>query len=111
MDLESEGKMTRKKKDKSLGDEESSDGSSSDEGSNKKVQALQKDMHCMLKEFKSMKGSTSKDEEVWCTECKEEGHTKDTCPKKSYEICQVMGHSTKECPYNMKTRGNQVLFT
>ncbi|XP_057829971.1 uncharacterized protein LOC131041010 [Cryptomeria japonica] len=112
MDLESEGKTCKKKKDKSFGEEEDSEGSSSDEGSSKKVQALQKDMYRMMKEFKSMKGSTSKNEEVWYVECKEEGHTKGTFPKKAFcDICQVLGHSTKECPYNMKTRGNQVLFT
>lgn len=44
--------------------------------------------------------------------CKKEGHRKGSYPKKAFcDICQVLGHSTKECPYNMKTRGNQVLFT
>ncbi|XP_057853392.1 uncharacterized protein LOC131063560 [Cryptomeria japonica] len=57
-----------------------------------------------------MKGSTSKNEDVWCTDCKE-GHTKGTCPKKAFcEICQMLGHAVKECPYNMKTKGNQVFF-
>lgn len=33
-------------------------------------------------------------------------------PKKLFcDICQILGHSTKECPYNLKTRSTQVLFT
>ena len=64
-------------------------------------------------EFKSMKGTTSHIEEgeIWCTDCKEKGDTRGACPKKAMcDICQVLGHSTKECPYNMKTRSQQVLF-
>ena len=45
--------------------------------------------------------------------CKTDGHTKGSCPKNQFcNICQIMGHSTKECPFNMKTRGSsQVLLT
>ncbi|XP_057834881.2 uncharacterized protein LOC131045323 [Cryptomeria japonica] len=58
-----------------------------------------------------MKGSTSKNEDVWCTDCKEGGHTKGICPKRAFcEICQMLGHAVKECSYNMKTKGNQVYF-
>ena len=57
---------------------------------------------------KATKGS-----ELWCTECKTDGHTKGSCPKDQFcDICQIMGHSTKECSFNMKTRGSpQVLLT
>lgn len=117
MDLESEYKTSRKKKSNkySSDDDEDSDGESSNSGeSSKKVHALQKDMERMLKEFKAMKGSTSKTEEndVWCTDCRSDGHTKGSCPKKAFcDICQIAGHFTKECPYNMKTKNQQVLFT
>ena len=94
---------------KNLSDDESLKGSSDKEES-KRMQALQKDMHQMMKEFKAIKGSSSKSEgELWCTDCKE-GHTKGTCPKKVFcDICQVLGYS-KQCPYNMKTRTTQLLF-
>lgn len=67
----------------------------------------------MRKEFKSMKGTGHMEEgEIWCTDCKEKGHSKGVCPKKAMcDICQVWGHSTKECPFNMKTRSQQILFT
>lgn len=111
MDLESDGKTSKKKKDKSSGDDGSSE-SSNDEDSSKKVHALQKDMHRMMREFKAIKGSSSKNKgDLWCADC-EEGHTEGTCPKKTFcDICQVQGHSTKECLYNMKTRIAQVLLT
>ncbi len=65
-----------------------------------------------MKEFKNMQKET-KENELWCTECKIEGHTKGSCPKNQFcEICQIMGHSIKECPFTMKTRGpQQVLLT
>lgn len=95
MDLESEGKTSKKKKDKSSGDDGSSERSSDDE-SNKKVHALQKDMHRTMREFKAMKGSSNKNKgDLWCADCKEEGHTKGMYPKKAFcDICQVLGHST-----------------
>ena len=68
----------------------------------------------MIREFKVMKGGVgwSEEGELWCTECKVNGHTKGACPKKLIcDICQVMGHSTKDCTYNLRTRGPQVLFT
>lgn len=109
----SEGKAVKKKKKKrkssssSESDESSEQKSSadSDDKLNKKVQALEKDMERMRKEFKSMKGTTSRMEEgeIWCTDYKEKGHAKGACPKKAMcDICQVLGHSM-ECPYNMKT--------
>ncbi len=64
----------------------------------------------MMKEFKNMQkeNSQSKENELWCTECKAEGHTKGSYPKNQFcDIYQIMGHSTKECPFNMKTRGHQ----
>ena len=64
----------------------------------------------MMKEFKNMQkgNSQTKENKLWCTECKTEGHTKGSCPKNQFcDICQIMGHSTKECPFNMKTRGHQ----
>ena len=65
----------------------------------------------MMKEFKNMQ-KESKGNELWCTDCKTEGHIKKSCPKNQFcEIYQVMGHSIKECPFNMKTRGHQVLLT
>ena len=60
------------------------------------------------------KGSSqSREEELWCTDCKVEGHTKGSCPKKQfYDICQITGHSTRECLFNLKTKGHQqVLLT
>lgn len=114
MDLESENKTAKKKKNRSSSSSEDDtleEESSSDEKPKKKVTALQKDMERMLKEFKSMKGTTSKDDELWCTDCKENGHTKGACPKKAFcDIFQIMGHSTKECPYNLKARNQQMLF-
>lgn len=48
---------------------------------------------------------------LWCMDCKTEGHTKGSCPKNQfYEIYQIMGHSIKECPFNMKTKGHQQVF-
>lgn len=113
MDLECEYKTSKKKGKSSSEENDSSSDESGKEGSKKKGTALQRDMECMMREFKAMKGSTSRTEgDVWCTKCKEEGHTKGTCPKKAFcEICQVMGHSIKECPYNMKAQSTQVLFT
>lgn len=114
MDLESEHKMSKKKKNNKSSSNEDCDSSngSSNKESSKKVQALQKDMERMRKEFKAMKSTSRTEGDVWCTECKEEGHMKGACPKKAFcEICQVMGHSIKECPYNMKTWSAQVLFT
>ena len=66
----------------------------------------------MMKEFKNMQ-KEARGDELWCTECKTKGHTKGSYPKNQFcEICQIMGHSTKECPFNMKTRGpHQVLLT
>ncbi|GLJ23905.1 hypothetical protein SUGI_0454230 [Cryptomeria japonica] len=114
MDLESENKTAKKKKNRSSSsseDDTSEEESSSDEKPKKKITALQKDMERMLKEFKTMKGTTGKDDELWCTDCKESGHTKGACPKKVFcDICQIMGHSTKECPYNLKAHNQQVLF-
>ena len=68
----------------------------------------------MMKEFKNLKKDpdTTKGE-LWCIECKEDGHTKGSCPKKQFcDICQVAGHSLKECSFNMKSKGHQqVLLT
>ena len=64
----------------------------------------------MMKEFKNMQKEI-KGNELWCTECKKEGHMKGSCPKDQFcKICQIMGHFTKECPFNMKTRGPQQMF-
>ena len=53
----------------------------------------------------------TKGSELWCTECKIDGHTKGSCPKNQFcDICQIMGHSTKECPFNMKTRGSSQIL-
>lgn len=114
MDLESEQKTSKKKRSKSSSDKDdtSDDDSGSDGESKGKVKALQKDMDRM-KEFKTMKGGTSKGEvDIWYTDCKASGHTMGSCPKKIFcDTCQIMGHSTKECPYNMKVRNQQVLYT
>ena len=33
---------------------------------------------------------------------------KGSCPKKQFcDICQVAGHSLKECPFNLKAKGHQ----
>ena len=82
MNLESEQKTKKKKSSSSNSDDDASleAESSNDEKGSKKVRALQKDMIRMMKKFKNiskeMKGS-----ELWCTECKTEGHTKGSCPK------------------------------
>ena len=111
MNLESEQKTKKKKSSSSDSDDDaSSEESSDDEKGNKKVHALQKDMIRMMKEFKNMQKET-KGNELWCTECKKEGHTKGSCPKNQFcEICQIMGHFIKECPFNLKTRGPQQVF-
>ena len=109
MNLESEQKTKKKKSSSSDSDDDASleEESSDDEKGSKKVRALQKDMIRMMNEFKNMQKET-KGNELWCTECKTEGHTRGSCPKNQLcKICQIMGHSTKECPFNMKTRGHQ----
>ncbi|MDF3686394.1 hypothetical protein [Enterobacter hormaechei] len=76
LDLESEQKTRKKKTSSSDSDDEPAGGDSSDdEGSSKKVRALQKDMVRMMKEFKNMQ-KEPKGSELWCTECKTDGHTK-----------------------------------
>ena len=61
----------------------------------------------MMKEFKNMQKEMKRNK-LWCTKCKTKGHTKGSCPKNQFcDIYQIMGHSTKECPFNMKTRGHQ----
>lgn len=95
MDLESEQKTSKKKKNKSSSDDDSSSDkrSSSDDESNPKVRALQKDMERMMREMKATKGSTSKADEgdLWCTDCRSDGHTKGSCPKKAFcDICQIV---------------------
>ena len=84
MDLESEQETHKKKKyNSSDSDDSSSESSSSDEESNKKVRALQKDMLRMMKEFNNVKKNLdTMKRELWCTNCKEDGHTKGSCPKK-----------------------------
>lgn len=84
MDLESEQKTSKKKKHKSSdSDDSSSKSSSSDEESNKKVRALQKDMLRMMKDFKNLKKNPDTVKgELWCIDCKEDGHTKGSCLKK-----------------------------
>ena len=80
MNLESEQKTKKKSTSSDSDDDEpSGDNSNNDEGSNKKVRALQKDMIQMMKEFKNMNKET-KGNDLWCTECKKEGHTKGSCP-------------------------------
>lgn len=81
-DLKSESKTRKKKKNISSDGEDDSSEESSDQESNK-IQALQKDMLRMMKEFKNMKTNPSRSTEggLWCTDCKEEGHTKGSCPK------------------------------
>ena len=89
MDLESEQKTKKKKTSSSDSDndEPSGEDSSDDEGSSKKVRNLQKDMIRMMKEFKNMHKET-KGSELWCTECKINGHTKGSCPKNQFcDIC------------------------
>ena len=99
MDLESEQKTHKKKKyNSSDSDDSSSESSSSEEESKKKVRALQKDMLRMMKEFKNLKKDldTTKGE-LWCIECKEDGHTKGSCPKKQFcDICQIGRASCRE---------------
>lgn len=88
MDLESECKTSKKTRSSSDDDSETK---SSEDRSSKKVLALQRDLERMMRELKAAKGSTSKTEEdtVWCTDCKEPGHTKGSCPKKAFcDICQ-----------------------
>ena len=89
MNLESEQKTKKKKKSSSSDlddDEPSGEDSSDDEGSSKEVRALQKDMLQMM-EFKNMNKET-KGNDLWCTKCKKEGHTKGSCPKDQFcEIC------------------------
>ena len=91
MNLESESKTLKRKKSKSSSesDESFDEDSSSNDESNKKVQALQKDMERVMHEFKMMKrGARHRDEgKLWCMKCKESRHTKGVCLKKS--ICDI----------------------
>ena len=113
LNLESEQKTKKKKKTSSSDlddDEPSGEDSSDDEGSSKKVRALQKDMLRMMREFKNMNKET-KANDLWCTECKKEGHTKGSCPKDQFcEIFQIMGHPVEECPFNLQIRTPQQVF-
>ena len=63
----------------------------------------------MMKEFKNLKKNLDTVKgELWCTDCKEDGHTKGSCPKKQFcDIFQVAGHSLKECLFNMKSKGHR----
>ena len=65
-----------------------------------------------MMEFENMQ-KEPKGSELWCTECKTDGHTKGSYPKNQFcDICQIMGHSTKDWPFNIKTKGSlQVLLT
>ena len=93
INLKSEQKTKKKKSSSSDSDDDASleEESSDDEKGSKMVYALQKDMIWMMKEFKNMQKET-KGNELWCTECKKEGHTKGSCSKDQfYEICQIMG--------------------
>ena len=86
MDPESEQKMRKKKKDKSSdSDDSSSESNKSGKEPSKKVWSLQKNMLRMMKAFKNMKKNPGlvREGELWCTNCKEEGHTKGSCPKKT----------------------------
>ena len=112
MNLESEQKIKKKKSSSSDSDDTSSEeDSNDDEKACKKLRAFQKNMLQMMKEFKNMQKGT-KGNELWYIDCKI-GHTKGSYPKNQFcEICQIMGHSLKECPFNMKIRGpQQVLLT
>ena len=85
MNLESEQKTKKKKKNSSFDlDDDASLGedSSDDENNSKKVCALEKDMICMMKEFKNMQKET-KGSELWCTECKAESHVQRTSSARS----------------------------
>lgn len=69
-------------------------------------------MRRMMREMRTQKEEIREGRDLWCTECKLEGHTKTNCPKKAFcDICQVLGHAIKECPYNLKARSAQVLYT
>lgn len=60
-----------------------SDGDSMDEDNDREsrtVQALRKDMIRMMRELKADKESGKEGEELWCNNCKTEGHTKGSCP-------------------------------
>ncbi|XP_059064703.1 uncharacterized protein LOC131856795 [Cryptomeria japonica] len=108
MDIESENKTSKGKKRTS--DEDSSDEEREEES--QMIQALPKDMRRMMREMQTQEEESREDKELWCTECKLEGHTKTKCPKKVLcDICQVLGHSIKECPYNFKAMSAQVLYT
>ena len=89
LNLKSEQKTKKKKTSSSDSDDDepSREDSSDDEGNSKKVRALQKDMIRMM-EFKNMQKET-KSSELWCIECKTDGHTKGSCPKNQFcDICQ-----------------------
>lgn len=65
-----------------------------------------------MKELKADKENGKEGKELWCTDCKTKGHTKGRFPLKAfYDIYQIMEHSIKECPYNLKARSTQVLYT
>ena len=61
-------------------------------------------MMMMIKEMREYKG-TKENKEVGCMKCKNEGHSRANCAKKSFcDICKVLGHTIKQCPYNLKVR-------
>lgn len=111
MDLESEQK-TSKKKHKSSNSDDSLSESSSDKESSKKVQALQKDMLRMMKEFKNLKKNPdSMKGELWCTYCKEEGHTKGSCSKKKLRDLPDCGTFHKGMPIQYEVKGTLASVT
>lgn len=87
MNLENEHKTKKKKNNSSFNlDDDTPWGEerNDDEGSRKKVYALQKDMIQM--NFKNMHKET-KGNELWCTKCKKEGHTKGSYLKDQF--CEI----------------------
>ena len=65
-----------------------------------------------MKEIIGSKEEKREGKELWCRDYRKEGHTKNICPRKAFcDICQVMGDSIKDCPYNLKAHDAHVFYT
>ena len=66
----------------------------------------------MMKELTGSNEEKGEGEELCRTHCKKERHIENTCPRKAFcDICQVLGHSIKDCPYNLKARNAHIFLT
>ena len=118
----SERTKRRAKKKKSSSDEESNSSSSEETGSDtddqkkkhKKRNKLKKndvlgEVQALVEELKKTKKGKDFRKNMFCSQCKQEGHIKEECTTTpTCAICLMYNHSTANCRYNMKNRAATV---